>query len=55
VPAVPAAGTPSGTGPSHSYNAVPGLSSNYSLISSSHTLPSYDPRACPPGSAVTPG
>ena len=54
APSAPAPGTPSGTGPSHSYNAVPGLSSNYSLISSSHTLPSYDPRACPPGATVTP-
>ncbi|MHB8262684.1 MAG: LCP family protein [Acidimicrobiales bacterium] len=50
----PAPSTPSGSGPSHSYNPVPGLSSNYSLITSSHSLPSYDPRACPAGARVTP-
>ncbi len=55
APTAPAPGTPSGTGPSHNWNPVPGLSSNhYSLIVSSHTLPSYDPRACPPGAPITP-
>ncbi|MCL4433181.1 MAG: LCP family protein [Actinobacteria bacterium] len=46
---------PSGSGPSHNYNPVPGLSSNYSLIQSSHAIPSYDPRACPAGARLTPG
>ena len=40
--------TPTGTGASHVYDLrVPGLSSHYSLIESTHRLPSYDPRACP--------
>ena len=40
--------TPTGTGASHTYDhRVPGLSSHYSLIESTHKLPAYDQRACP--------
>ena len=40
--------TPTGTGASHVYDLrVPGLSSHYSLIESTHKLPAYDQRACP--------
>ena len=41
-------GVPTGTGSTHIYDtAVPGLSAHYSLVESTHRLPSYDPRACP--------
>lgn len=41
-------GVPMSTGASHTYDLrVPGLSAHYSLIESTHKLPSYDPRTCP--------
>ncbi len=44
----PAAGAPTSTGPASNWVPVPGLSSSeYSLITTTHQIPSYDPRACP--------